>query len=74
MVEPEPGNDPTEKTEVRVIYTNDGIYFGFRCFDSEPGRITANTMDHDKSEEKNEDQISILIDPFRIKECIYFYC
>ncbi|MEZ5018888.1 MAG: DUF5916 domain-containing protein [Bacteroidales bacterium] len=73
MVEPEPGNDPTEKTEVRVIYTNDGIYFGFRCFDSEPGRITANTMDHDKSEEKNEDQISILIDPFQDKRSAYIF-
>ncbi len=73
MVEPDPGNTPSEKTEVRVIYTQNGIYFGIRCFDSEPGKITANTMDHDKSKERNEDQVSILIDPFQDKRSAYIF-
>src|SRR5450759_5263772 len=61
MVEPVPGSDPTEKTEVRVIYDHSSIYIGIRCFDSEPDKIAANTMEHDKSVERNEDQISILL-------------
>ena len=73
MVEPTPGNIPSERTEVRVIYTQNGIYFGIKCFDSEPDRITANTMDHDKSEERNEDQVSILIDPFQDKRSAYIF-
>lgn len=73
MVEPTPGTDPTEKTEIRVIYDLKGMYFGIRCFDSEPEKIAANTMEHDKSEERNEDQVSILIDPFQDKRSAYIF-
>jgi hypothetical protein len=73
MVEPTPGSDPTEKTEIKVIYDLKGIYFGIRCYDSEPGRISANTMEHDKSEERNEDQISLLLDPFQDKRSAYIF-
>jgi len=30
MVEPTSGSDPTEKTEIRVIYDPKGIYFGIK--------------------------------------------
>jgi hypothetical protein len=73
MVEPTPGSDPTEKTEIKVIYDLKGIYFGIRCYDSEPQRISANTMEHDKSEERNEDQISLLLDPFLDKRSAYIF-
>ena len=68
MVEPTPGVTPSEKTEIKVIYNQNGIYLGIKCYDSEPRKIAANTMEHDKSEERNEDQISILLILFRIKE------
>jgi hypothetical protein len=73
MVEPTPGDEPSEKTEVRVLYSQNGIYFGITCYDSEPRKITANTMQHDRSEERNEDQISILIDPFLDKRTGYMF-
>jgi hypothetical protein len=73
MVEPTPGSDPTEKTEIKVIYDLKGMYFGIRCYDSEPQRISANTMEHDKSEERNEDQISLLLDPFLDKRSAYIF-
>ena len=73
MVEPNPGEDPTEKTELRVIYNNNSIIFGIRCFDSDPEKISANTMVHDQSEERNEDQISILLDPFLDKRSGYIF-
>ena len=73
MVEPTPGNKPSEETEVRVLYTQNGIYFGFTCFDSEPEKVAVNTMQHDQSEERNEDQISILIDPFQDKRTGYLF-
>ena len=47
MIEPLPGGDPTERTEVRVLYDDANLYIGVLCFDSEPSRITANTMAHD---------------------------
>jgi hypothetical protein len=73
MVEPTPGSDPTEKTEVRVIYDQTSMYIGIRCFDSDPGKIAANTMEHDKSEERNGDQVSILLDPFQDKRSAYIF-
>ena len=73
MVEPTPGTEPTEKTEVRIIYDNDNLYIGIRCFDSEPRKIAANTMEHDKSEERNGDQVSILLDPFQDKRSAYIF-
>ncbi len=33
------GAAPTEKTEVRVMYDDDNIYFGVICYDSEPDKI-----------------------------------
>jgi len=49
MVEPQPNSEPTEKTELRVLYDEGSLYIGVLCLDSEPGRIAANTMAHDGS-------------------------
>jgi hypothetical protein len=73
MVEPTPDAAPSEKTEIRVIYNKSGIYLGIKCYDSEPRKIAANTMEHDKSEERNEDQVSILLDPFQDKRSAYIF-
>jgi hypothetical protein len=47
--EPHEGAIPTEKTEVRVLYTQNAVYFGVRCFDSEPSRIIATELRRDVS-------------------------
>ena len=47
MVEPQPNSNPTEKTELRVLYDEGSLYIGVLCMDSEPDRIAANTMAHD---------------------------
>jgi hypothetical protein len=73
MVEPIPGADPTEKTEIKVLYNQTGLYLGIRCFDSDPAKIAANTMVHDGAEERNEDQVSILLDPFQDKRTGYIF-
>ncbi|MBA7576088.1 hypothetical protein ES708_17925 [subsurface metagenome] len=33
------GADPTEKTEVRIMYDDENLYFGIMCYDSEPDKI-----------------------------------
>jgi hypothetical protein len=38
---PVDGNPASERTEVRVAYTDDAIYVGARMFDSDPARISA---------------------------------
>ncbi len=47
MVEPRPGEEPSERTEARVVYDGQNLYIGITCYDSEPGRISANNMAHD---------------------------
>lgn len=73
MVEPYPGNEPTERTEIRVIYDNNSLYLGITCFDNEPGKIASNTMEHDQGEERNDDKVSILLDPFQDKRSAYIF-
>jgi hypothetical protein len=73
MVEPSTGKVPTEKTEVRIIYDKTSLYIGIRCYDSEPEKIAANSMQHDNSEERIEDQISIILDPFQDKRSGYLF-
>jgi hypothetical protein len=75
MVEPRPNQDPTERTELRVLFDESNLYFGVRCFDGEPSRIAANSMAHDGSDEhsENDDIIRVLLDPFQDKRNAYIF-
>ena len=59
--EPHEGAPPTEKTEVRVLYTRHSVYFGVYCYDSEPSRIVATELRRDVSQDL-DDHFEILID------------
>ncbi len=59
--EPHEGEPPTEKTEVRILYTRHAVYFGIHCFDSEPSRIIATELRRDVSQDL-DDHFEILID------------
>ncbi|MCX6560708.1 MAG: carbohydrate binding family 9 domain-containing protein, partial [Candidatus Aminicenantes bacterium] len=87
MVEPTPGQAPTERTEVRVVYDDANIYIGIICRDREPGRITANTMAHDSygtssssgygyghgPSNPTNDLVRVLLDPFQDKRTAYVF-
>jgi hypothetical protein len=88
MVEPNPGADPSEKTEAWVVYDSHSLYIGVYCHDSEPGRISANTMAHDSggggggymmgyghhgSETSSDDLVRVLLDPFQDKRNAYIF-
>lgn len=61
--EPNEGAPATEKTEVRVLYDKNYIYFGFRCYDSEPAKIVATEMRNDAQLE-NDDYIRVVVDTY----------
>src|SRR5215471_8034111 len=44
---PQTGAVPTERTEVRVAFNADALYFGVTCFDDEPDKLLGNTMKRD---------------------------
>src|SRR5713101_3461356 len=45
---PDEGEKPSQKTEVRILYDNQAIYFGVRCLDSDPKTIVANMTRRDR--------------------------
>jgi hypothetical protein len=85
MVEPQPDQDPTEKTEVRILYDDSNLYIGVLCYDSDPGRIVANSLAHDNGGEQqgmgyghspqapSDDLLRVLLDPFQDKRTAYVF-
>ena len=72
QVDPVQGAAPTERTEVRVLYDQDHIYFAVRCYDREPHRIVATKMQHDTDLE-SDDTIALTFDTFGRKRSGYFF-
>jgi len=89
MVEPQANYDPTERTELRVLYDEGNLYVGVLCLDSDPTRIAANTMAHDAvggggggwgpggghhgGQGSADDLVRILLDPFQNKRQAYIF-
>jgi hypothetical protein len=85
MVEPRPGEEPSEKTEAWVVYDDTSLYIGVYCHDSEPGRISANTMAHDSGnvqtytgyghapQTASDDVVRVLLDPFQDMRNAYIF-
>lgn len=74
MVFPNPGQEPTESTELRILIDGSFLYIGVYCRDREPGKISGNCMLHDGfGEEKNEDVVRVLLDPLQDKRNAYVF-
>ncbi len=85
MFEPSAGQNPTEKTELRILYDDANLYIGVLCYDSEPGRISANSMAHDSGaaqqgmyyghapDSPSDDIVRILLDPFQDKRTAFIF-
>jgi len=70
--EPYEGQPPTERTEVRVLYTKGEIYFGISCRDSEPGKVVAAQLRRDVSQEL-DDYFEIVVDSSRNRRNAYVF-
>ena len=75
---PKPGAPTSYETEVRIIVTNDRIYFGFVCRDPNPRHIAIHTMRRDETmgpdgETKSDDTVSIILDTYGDRRTGYFF-
>ena len=61
--DPNEGMPATERTEVRVLYDNENLYFGIRCWDGQAGGILARELRRDNGL-GNDDSFSIILDTF----------
>jgi len=60
---PDEGQPSSQKTEVRVVYTGDAIYFGFICFDDDPATIVVSDSRRDASLDES-DSLLIILDTY----------
>ena len=63
QAEPSQGEPSTQRTEVRILFDSESLYFGIVCFDNDPGGIVANSLRRDFAS-ADEDTFEILLDTF----------
>jgi hypothetical protein len=59
---PDYGKAMSERTEVRMAYDNENLYFAFRCFDSEPDKVKSVVTSRDNN--RADDWVCINLDSF----------
>ncbi len=70
--EPDEGASATEKTEVGVLYDEQNIYFGIKCYDSEPDKIIAREMRRD-ARIHDDDYFALIIDTYHDYRSGYYF-
>ena len=72
QMEPDEGKPMTETTEVRILYDEKNIYFGFTCFDSDISKVAANEMRRDGNLWDN-DSVYVLLDTYNDHRSGFFF-
>ena len=70
--EPDAGEPLTESTEVRILYDDKHIYFGFVCSEPEPSKIIANKMRRDAMM-WDQDNVFVLLDTYNDRRSGFFF-
>jgi hypothetical protein len=69
---PRPGQPNPYSTEVRILASDDALYFGFTCHDPHPERIAVHTMQRD-GEVSGDDAVSLVLDTYGDHRTGYFF-
>ena len=72
QINPVEFGEPSERTEVRVLYGRDALYVGARLYDSEPGRINARILRQNQPI-GSDDRFFVHIDPFNTRRGGYAF-
>ena len=70
--EPDAGEPVTESTEVRILYDDKHIYFGFVCSEPERSKIIANKMRRDAMM-WDQDNVFVLLDTYNDRRSGFFF-
>ncbi len=73
QIEPYEGEIGSESMEVRVLYDNENIYFGFTCFDSDMSKLVANEMRRDAQDLHENDTVFLILDTYNDKRSGFFF-
>ena len=66
QVRPGDGAEPSERTEVYLLYDDNALYIGARMYDSDPARIAAPTARHGQGL-GSDDRLVVILDPFNTR-------
>ena len=70
--QPDPGQAPTERTEVTLLRDADNLYIGVYAHDSEPASVIGTQMARDAGL-NSDDRIEILLDTFRDQRSAFYF-
>ena len=70
--DPLPGDKPSFKTEVRLLYNDAYLYVSFFCYDDEPSKIIARELKLD-GKWSGDDNVAILFDTFNDDRNAYWF-
>ena len=69
--QPIEGDEPTERTEIYLLYDDDALYIGGRFWDSEPDLIAAGTLRHRTLRLGDDDRIAVVLSPYNDRRSGY---
>ncbi|MCH8121882.1 MAG: carbohydrate binding family 9 domain-containing protein [Bacteroidetes bacterium] len=69
---PNEGASPTERSEMRIAYDENNLYFAFHFFDSEPEKIRANYLNRGGRLHR-DDHIWLMLDTYHDKRNAYLF-
>ena len=69
--DPDQGQPPRQRTEVRLAYDDDALYVGARLYDTAPDSVVARLSRRD--DDPGSDSFGILLDPYRDKRTGYYF-
>ena len=69
--QPIEGADPTERTEIYLLYDEDALYIGGRFWDSEPNLIAAGTLRHRSLRLGDDDRLAVVLSPYNDRRSGY---
>ena len=73
QVEPDEGEPTTQPLEVRILYDDKNIYFGYTCYDSDMSKLVANEMRRDARDLRGNDHGFLLLDPYNDRRSAAFF-
>ncbi len=70
--QPDRGNPSPYRTVVKILYNAQYIYFGFMCYDPEPGKIAASVTKRD-TDITSDDSVYVSLDTYFDKRRSYYF-
>ena len=73
QVEPNEGESITQPMEIRILYDDKNLYFGYTCYDSDISKAVINEMRRDANGLHDNDCAFLILDPYNDRRSAVFF-